>query len=350
MEKIRLEHICKSYNHKTPVINDFNLSIDDGEFVVLLGPSGCGKSTLLRIIAGLEPIDSGTIYLNGKNVNAVQPKDRDIAMVFQNYALYPHMTVYKNISISLELRHMPKQVIQEKVKAVADMLNLTDLLQRKPKQLSGGQMQRVALARAIVREPQLFLMDEPMSNLDAKLRVHTRNEIIKLCQRLKTTTIFVTHDQVEALTMATKIVVMHKGVIQQQGTPEELYEKPENLFVAGFIGTPQMNFLPAVIYGGSLQIGAMHFPTILPDSEVIAGVRPEWMELTPGDTFQVDFIENLGSEKFAYLRSVANPELQVRVKCDMKEQLTRGNTVNLRFSPDHVHVFDAKTERRLPWR
>lgn len=350
MEKLRLEHICKSYNHKTMVINDFNLSIDDGEFVVLLGPSGCGKSTLLRIIAGLEPIDSGTIYLNGKNVNAVQPKDRDIAMVFQNYALYPHMTVYKNISISLELRHMPKQVIQEKVNAVADMLNLTELLQRKPKQLSGGQMQRVALARAIVREPQLFLMDEPMSNLDAKLRVHTRNEIIKLYQRLKTTTIFVTHDQVEALTMATKIVVMHNGVIQQQGTPEELYKKPENLFVAGFIGTPQMNFLPATIRGGNIQIGTMNFPTTLPDGEVTAGIRPEWVELIPGDTFQVDFIENLGSEKFAYLRAVPNPELQVRVKCDMKQAITRGDAAGLRFSPDHVHIFDTGTERRLQWR
>lgn len=350
MEKLRLEHICKSYGQQTAVIRDFNLSVAAGEFVVLLGPSGCGKSTLLRIIAGLESIDGGSIYLDGQRVNDVLPKDRDIAMVFQNYALYPHMTVYKNIAVSLELRHLPQAQIQEKVMAAAQMLDLTDVLTRKPRQLSGGQMQRVALARAIVREPRLFLMDEPMSNLDAKLRVHTRAEIIKLYRRLKTTTIFVTHDQVEALTMATKIVVMKDGTIQQQGTPAELYERPANLFVAGFIGTPQMNFVPARIDGGTVQVLDRRLPTTLPAQDVLVGVRPEWVRVVPGTTFCVDFIENLGSEKFVYLRPAAGGELQIRAKCEMNTSWQAGDAVDVTFDQEHCHVFDKVTERRLTWR
>ena len=347
MEKIRLEHISKSYAKGDPVIGDFSLSIEDGEFVVLLGPSGCGKSTLLRIIAGLEDINQGKIYIDGQDVTDKPPKDRDIAMVFQNYALYPHMTVYKNISISLELKKMPPASIDEKVHHAAQVLAIEDLLPRKPRQLSGGQMQRVALARAIVRQPKVFLMDEPLSNLDAKLRVHTRAEIIKLYQRLGTTTVFVTHDQVEALTMATKIVLLKDGAIQQTGTPEELYDHPVNMFTAAFIGTPQMNFLPAALDQGQLTLLGRTCPLDRPAQPVMAGLRPEALSLAEGTTYTVDFVENLGSEKYAYLDAPATRDGKICVKCPARSTIRSGDQYDLHFNLEDCHLFNADSGQRL---
>ena len=247
MASLNLEHIYKKYPNGFEAVKDFNLDIEDKEFIIFVGPSGCGKSTTLRMIAGLEDISSGTLKIDGKVMNDVEPKDRDIAMVFQNYALYPHMTVYDNMAFGLKLRKAPKDEIDKMVRNAAKILDLTNLLDRKPKALSGGQRQRVAMGRAIVRNPKVFLMDEPLYNLDAKLRVQMRSEIAKLHQRLGTTIIYVTHDQTEAMTLGTRIVVMKDGVIQQVDTPQNLYEKPQNLFVAGFMGSPQMNFLDAVV-------------------------------------------------------------------------------------------------------
>lgn len=345
MEKIRMEHIRKCYTKGDAVIEDFSLAIDEGEFVVLLGPSGCGKSTLLRIIAGLEDIDAGAVYIDGSKVNDVSPKDRDIAMVFQNYALYPHMTVYKNIAISLQLRHLARAVIDEKVRQTARSLDLEGVLDRKPRELSGGQMQRVALARAIVRQPKVFLMDEPLSNLDAKLRVHTRAEIIKLYQRLGTTTIFVTHDQVEALTMATQIVLLNEGRVQQQGTPEELYDRPVNLFVAGFIGTPQMNFFSGRICRGQAELLQRRFPVEAPDQDIIGGLRPEAVTLVPGSAFTVDFIENLGSEKYAYLKDHNGQTATVR--CRSGKPVRIGMTFDLDFAELDCHLFNRDSQQRI---
>lgn len=347
MEKLRLSHIYKTYGGGEAVIQDLNLSIEDGEFVVLLGPSGCGKSTILRIIAGLEPIDKGDIYLNGKSITDASPKDRDMAMVFQNYALYPHMTVYENIAVSLELRHVKKSMIQDKVRQTAQMLDLTDLLDRKPAQLSGGQMQRVALARAIVRQPQLFLMDEPLSNLDAKLRVRTRSEIIKLHQQLKTTTIFVTHDQVEALTMATKIVLFNHGVIQQQGKPEELYDRPANLFTAGFIGSVPMNFLSLPLRSGQVDVLGRVVKTELPDQDVVAGIRPERIQLQDGTDFTVEFVENLGSDQVVHVRPVRGGTDSIQVKCPVERHWKPGDKASLSVEDQHVYLFDPQSGQRL---
>src|SRR5436309_3783756 len=249
MARVQFDHVYKRFN-KVEVVHDINLDILDKEFLVLVGPSGCGKSTLLRMVAGLEDLSEGEILIGDRVVNGVAPKDRDIAMVFQNYALYPHMTVFDNMAFGLKLRHFPKDQISKRVEEAADILGLTPFLKRKPKELSGGQRQRVALGRAIVREAQVFLMDEPLSNLDAKLRVATRAEIIKLHQRIQTTVIYVTHDQVEAMTMGDRIAVLNGGIIQQLGTPQELYEHPSNLFVAGFIGSPAMNFFPGAKIAG----------------------------------------------------------------------------------------------------
>ena len=245
MSSLSLKNICKKYPNGFEAVKDFNLEIEDKEFIIFVGPSGCGKSTTLRMVAGLEDISSGELYIDGKLVNDVEPKDRDIAMVFQNYALYPHMTVYDNMAFGLKLRKVPKDEIDKKVREAAEILDLSALLDRKPKALSGGQRQRVAMGRAIVRKPKVFLMDEPLSNLDAKLRVQMRIEIAKLHQNLGTTIIYVTHDQTEAMTLGTRIVVMKAGIVQQVDTPQNLYEKPANLFVAGFMGSPQMNFLDA---------------------------------------------------------------------------------------------------------
>ena len=247
MSSLSLKNICKKYPNGFEAVKDFNLEIEDKEFIIFVGPSGCGKSTTLRMVAGLEDISSGELYIDGKLVNDVEPKDRDIAMVFQNYALYPHMTVYDNMAFGLKLRKVPKDEIDKKVREAAEILDLSALLDRKPKALSGGQRQRVAMGRAIVRKPKVFLMDEPLSNLDAKLRVQMRIEIAKLHQNLGTTIIYVTHDQTEAMTLGTRIVVMKAGIVQQVDTPQNLYEKPANLFVAGFMGSPQMNFLDATV-------------------------------------------------------------------------------------------------------
>ena len=289
MSKVVLKNIRKTYDNDKTVINNINLEIKDKEFVVLVGASGCGKSTLLRMIAGLEDITAGEIFIGDTKVNNVPPKDRDIAFVFQNYALYPHMTVRENIAFGLKMRKTPKNIIDQKVANAAEILNLEELLDRKPKQLSGGQCQRVALGRAIVRNPKVFLMDEPLSNLDAKLRVQMRSEIKKLHEKLQTTFIYVTHDQTEALTMGDRIVVLNNGNIQQVDTPQNIYNNPQNTFVAGFIGSPQMNF----IAGRDLGL----------DENFLYGVRPEKMLKKDGDiklTVNVEISEMLGSEKIAY--------------------------------------------------
>ncbi len=290
MSSLSLKNICKKYPNGFEAVKDFNLEIADKEFIIFVGPSGCGKSTTLRMVAGLEDISSGELYIDGKLVNDVEPKDRDIAMVFQNYALYPHMTVYDNMAFGLKLRKVPKDEIDKKVREAAEILDLSALLDRKPKALSGGQRQRVAMGRAIVRKPKVFLMDEPLSNLDAKLRVQMRIEIAKLHQNLGTTIIYVTHDQTEAMTLGTRIVVMKAGIVQQVDTPQNLYEKPANLFVAGFMGSPQMNFLDATVKvngsvaslelaGQSIELPAAKSKALIDggyDGKVVTfGIRPE---------------------------------------------------------------------------
>lgn len=310
MSKVVLKDIKKSYDNKKIIINGVNLDIEDKEFLVLVGASGCGKSTILRMIAGLEEISGGELYIGDKKVNNVHPKDRDIAFVFQSYALYPHMTVYENIAFGLKMRKVKKAEIDRKVKEAAKILDLEELLDRKPKQLSGGQRQRVALGRAIVRNPKVFLMDEPLSNLDAKLRVQMRAEIKKLHEKLQTTFIYVTHDQTEALTMGDRIVVLDKGVIQQVDTPENIYNNPANMFVAGFIGSPQINFVTCPILNNTLVFGDMKLELpkevmeiLSNNKKVIIGIRPEDMINPEGNIkmgVSVDMTELLGSEKIAY--------------------------------------------------
>lgn len=310
MSKVVLKDIKKSYDNKKIIINGVSLDIEDKEFLVLVGASGCGKSTILRMIAGLEEISGGELYIGDKKVNNVHPKDRDIAFVFQSYALYPHMTVYENIAFGLKMRKVKKAEIDRKVKEAAKILDLEELLDRKPKQLSGGQRQRVALGRAIVRNPKVFLMDEPLSNLDAKLRVQMRAEIKKLHEKLQTTFIYVTHDQTEALTMGDRIVVLDKGVIQQVDTPENIYNNPANMFVAGFIGSPQINFVTCPILNNTLVFGDMKLELprevmeiLSNNKKVIIGIRPEDMINPEGNIkmgVSVDMTELLGSEKIAY--------------------------------------------------
>ena len=310
MSKVVLKDIKKSYDNKKIIINGVNLNIEDKEFLVLVGASGCGKSTILRMIAGLEEISGGELYIGDKKVNNVHPKDRDIAFVFQSYALYPHMTVYENIAFGLKMRKVKKAEIDRKVKEAAKILDLEELLDRKPKQLSGGQRQRVALGRAIVRNPKVFLMDEPLSNLDAKLRVQMRAEIKKLHEKLQTTFIYVTHDQTEALTMGDRIVVLDKGVIQQVDTPENIYNNPANMFVAGFIGSPQINFVTCPILNNTLVFGDMKLELpkevmeiLSNNKKVVIGIRPEDMINPEGNIkmgVTVDMTELLGSEKIAY--------------------------------------------------
>jgi multiple sugar transport system ATP-binding protein len=366
MAAVTLEHISKKYGEVTAV-NDLNIQIRDQEFLVLVGPSGCGKSTALRMIAGLEEITGGDLYIGDRRVNDVAPKDRDIAMVFQSYALYPHMSVYDNMAFGLKLRKRPKQEIDRRVKEAAELLGLQNLLQRKPKQLSGGQRQRVALGRAIVREPQVFLMDEPLSNLDAKLRVETRAGLIKLHQRLLTTTVYVTHDQTEAMTMGHRIAVLRDGVMQQLDTPQTLYDRPANLFVAGFIGTPAMNFFPGQLTsdgGTDLWVQTSGLKLKVPEMlrsklsgqsgrEIVFGVRPEHIhsrgevrEADPSRTARVNVsvVEPLGSEVFAYL-SANGHEFIARM--DAAAQPRPGETIETVFDTDHLHVFDKETEQAL---
>lgn len=331
MSSVILKNIKKTYDNNKTIINNINLEIKDKEFVVLVGASGCGKSTLLRMIAGLENISSGEIYIDDKLVNNIQPKDRDIAFVFQSYALYPHMTVRENIAFGLKMRKIDKATIDKKVQEAAEILDLTEYLDRKPKQLSGGQRQRVALGRAIVRNPKVFLMDEPLSNLDAKLRVQMRSEIKKLHEKLQTTFIYVTHDQTEALTMGDRIVVLNNGDIQQVDTPDGIYNDPKNTFVAGFVGSPQMNF----IEGKALGL----------DENILYGIRPEKMTNPNGDiklTVNIEISEMLGSEKIAYFNIENN-------KCCAKlpPETKIGQTLNLSINSADLYKFNAKTGERI---
>ncbi|WP_163184175.1 ABC transporter ATP-binding protein [Neobacillus sedimentimangrovi] len=364
MAELKLDHIYKIYDNKVTAVKDFNLHIQDKEFIVFVGPSGCGKSTTLRMIAGLEEISKGDFYIDGKRVNDVAPKDRDIAMVFQNYALYPHMTVYDNMAFGLKLRKFPKDEIDRRVKEAAKILGLEPYLNRKPKALSGGQRQRVALGRAIVRDAKVFLMDEPLSNLDAKLRVQMRAEIAKLHRRLNTTTIYVTHDQTEAMTMATRLVVMKDGVIQQVGAPKEVYEKPENVFVGGFIGSPAMNFLNGKLDDGKFIIG--NHSIIVPEGKMkylreqgyvgksmILGIRPEdihdepvFIEASSGTKInaQVDVAELTGAELMIY-SSIDDQEFVARL--DSRSDVKPGETLELAFDLNKAHFFDADTEVRV---
>ena len=351
MAGLTLKNIKKSYD-KTKIIDGIDLEIKDKEFLVLVGASGCGKSTILRMIAGLEDITSGEIYIGDKKVNNIPPKDRDIAFVFQSYALYPHMTVYENIAFGLKMRKVDKDTIDKKVRDAAEVLDLTDYLDRKPKQLSGGQRQRVALGRAIVREPKVFLMDEPLSNLDAKLRVQMRSQIKKLHQKLQTTFVYVTHDQTEALTMGDRIVVLDKGVIQQIDTPDNIYNNPENTFVAGFVGSPQMNFINGTIVDETLVIADI--PVELTEeqklaigdrTEITVGIRPEDMTTPDGKIrlgVKVDMSEMLGSEKIAYFYIGKS-------KCSVKlpPNFTVDEDLILNIDSENMYFFEKRTGERL---
>jgi len=350
MASVEIRGVRKAFG-ATAVIHGVDVDIEDGEFVILVGPSGCGKSTLLRMIAGLENITGGEIRIGGRVVNDVPPKERDIAMVFQNYALYPHMTVYDNMGFSLKLRNAPKAEIKTRVERAADILGLKALLDRYPRQLSGGQRQRVAMGRAIVRDPQVFLFDEPLSNLDAKLRVAMRTEIKELHQRLETTTVYVTHDQIEAMTMADKIVVMHDGLVEQIGAPLELYDRPDNLFVAGFIGSPAMNFVSGHISGGKVvtQAGAdlplLNAPANSDGKPVIYGIRPEHFHIADdGIPAEVVVIEPTGSETQVVARSGDHD-----IVCVFRERVMPkpGESIRLAPNPRLAHLFDAETGRRI---
>jgi multiple sugar transport system ATP-binding protein len=358
MATVTFDHVFKRYGEVTAVA-DLNLEIGDGEFMVLVGPSGCGKTTSLRMIAGLEEITEGQLLIGDKVVNDVAPKDRDIAMVFQSYALYPHMTVRDNLAFGLKLRKVAKSEIEKRINDAAGILQLEKLLDRKPKELSGGQRQRVALGRAIVREPAVFLMDEPLSNLDAKLRVQTRAEIARLHQRLGTTMVYVTHDQVEAMTMGQRIAVMSDGLLQQVGTPQDLYDHPKNRFVAGFIGSPSMNFIEIPVTAHDLAIGGFTFP--IPEgyresikdagNNVIAGFRPEHLDLGelggPVGTVQgkADVVEYLGNEELLHV-SVGEREIVAIV--DSSHGVRPGDVVNLKLPTEKLHLFHAETGAAVP--
>jgi multiple sugar transport system ATP-binding protein len=366
MAGVRLNHIVKKYaGNDEATVKDFHLDVADKEFLVLVGASGCGKSTTLRMIAGLEEISEGELYIGDRLVNDVAPKDRDIAMVFQSYALYPHMNVYQNMAFGLKLRKFKKADIDARVRDAAKILDIEHLLDRKPKALSGGQRQRVALGRAIVREPQVFLMDEPLSNLDAKLRVAMRAEISKLHKRLETTIIYVTHDQIEAMTMGSRIVVMDKGIIQQADTPEEIYNNPVNMFVAGFIGSPSMNFINGTFTqeGSAVTFKAPGVNVQLPDGkaqmlreqnylgkEVILGIRPEdihdepvFLEASPNTQVNanIEITENLGHEMYLYINGVGPNTIMARV--DARSGFKEGSNVKLAFDMNKVHFFDKET-------
>lgn len=352
MANVTLKNVVKRYDTKT-IIDNVSLDIKDKEFLVLVGSSGCGKSTILRMIAGLEDITSGEIYIGDTCVNNIHPKDRDIAFVFQSYALYPHMTVYENIAFPLKMRNIKKEEIDKKVKEAAEILNLTEYLNRKPKQLSGGQRQRVALGRAIVRQPKVFLMDEPLSNLDAKLRVQMRSEIKKLHEKLQTTFIYVTHDQTEALTMGDRIVVLDKGVIQQAGKPEEIYYNPENTFVGGFLGSPSMNFINCKVQSGTVKFNEKYIVYLTDEQkaligereEVIVGIRPEKMDVINSNynfTVPVEISEMLGSEKIVYFNiNGSKCSAKVDTQKDFDKEIT------LQFNTNDFLFFDVETQRRI---
>ncbi len=365
MSGLSLKHIYKTYEGNVTAVKDFNLEIEDKEFVVFVGPSGCGKSTTLRMIAGLEEITKGELYIGGELKNDVSPKDRDIAMVFQNYALYPHMTVYDNMAFGLKLRKTPKKDIDSKVREAAKILDIEHLLDRKPKALSGGQRQRVAMGRAIVREPKVFLMDEPLSNLDAKLRVQMRTVIAKLHKRLETTFVYVTHDQTEAMTLGTKIVVMKDGIVEQVDSPQQLYKHPANLFVAGFIGSPQMNFIDATVVeeadkmyvtfeGAKIPLSAETTKILKKKSyggkEVIIGIRPEQLDDDPEFIAKhtdaiinatVEVTELMGSETFLYLKK-GKATFTAKVAGSSKAKID--DSIKIALNPDMIHIFDKESE------
>ena len=360
MAGISLKNVQKIYSGNVTAVHKFNLDIKDKEFVVLVGPSGCGKSTTLRMIAGLEDISEGELYIGDRLVNDVQPKDRNIAMVFQNYALYPHMTVFENMAFGLKLRKVPKDEIKRKVEEVAGILDITHLLNRKPKALSGGQRQRVALGRAMVRNPDVFLLDEPLSNLDAKLRTTMRSEIIKLHRRLDATFVYVTHDQTEAMTMGDRIVVMKDGHIQQVDTPQRLFNFPANVFVAGFIGSPQMYFINSKVvkyenkyfieFSGSLMSVPQRFMNKIKDyenKEVIMGVRPEDIIIEEKSEVRasVDIMEVMGSEAYVYLK--LNDGSKLIAKTGSGVNFNVGDEVGIKANPDKIHIFDKETEKSI---
>ena len=393
MAGVRFEQVTKWYSESAPVIKDLSLEVRDAEFLALVGPSGCGKSTALRMIAGLEDISAGDLYIGEQRVNDIAPKDRDVAMVFQNYALYPHMTVFDNMAFALKLRRVPGDEIERRVRRAAQMLAITDYLTRKPRALSGGQRQRVALGRALVRDPQVFLLDEPLSNLDAKLRVATRAEISRLHQATGTTFVYVTHDQVEAMTMGDRIAVFNAGVIQQLGAPRDLYERPANLFVAGFIGSPAMNLFRArlvrregavavMVGDGADGAGATAAAWALPSlsaelagqatadgRDVLVGVRPEGLRLADDAsdntiTGIVDVVEHLGAEQYVYLRvpgavtgdvvdmgdgdaSGAEETRTSIARLPAEARVTVGERLRLSVDPAALHIFDPTTTRRL---
>jgi len=367
MADLQLKNIYKRYPGGVTAVSDFSIDIADKEFIILVGPSGCGKSTTLRMIAGLEEISDGELHIGGQLVNDIAPKDRDIAMVFQNYALYPHMTVYDNMAFGLKLRKMPKEEIKRRVDEAARILDISHLLDRKPKALSGGQRQRVALGRAIVREPKVFLLDEPLSNLDAKLRAQIRTELAKLHKKLQTTFIYVTHDQVEAMTMGTRIVVMKDGFVQQIDTPQNLYNKPSNLFVAGFMGSPQMNFITATLakkgedysldFGShSIKLPAAKVTEELKGyegKEVVMGIRPEdihdqevYLTSMPEGIVNADVevVEMMGAETYVYFVVDGN-NATARVKSSSTIQ--SGDSVKLVFDVNKIHIFDKETEKTI---
>ena len=363
MASVTLEHVKKVYDNKVEVVHDFNLEIKDKEFIVFVGPSGCGKSTTLRMVAGLEEISGGELYIDGKLMNDVAPKDRDIAMVFQNCALYPHMTVYDNMAFSLKLRHTPKDEIDKKVREAAEILDITQYLERKPKALSGGQRQRVAIGRAIVRDPKVMLMDEPLSNLDAKLRNEMRAEIIKLRQRINTTFMYVTHDQTEAMTLGDRIVIMKDGYIQQIGTPQDVFNHPANLFVAGFIGMPVMNFFDAQLTREGdkffVEIGGLKV-RLSEDKEerllkndvqsqaITLGVRPEHTDVSDkGIAARVDVSEMMGSSVHLHVNADGRDVIIIVPTIDMKGNYNIGDTVHFTFDGKVAHVFSKETDKNL---
>jgi multiple sugar transport system ATP-binding protein len=360
MATVTFDHMVKRYAGDVLAVNDLNLEVADGEFLVLVGPSGCGKTTALRCVAGLEEITEGRLLIGDRVVNDVPAKDRNIAMVFQSYALYPHMSVFDNLAFGLKLRKTPKEDIKRRVDEAAGILGLERLLDRKPKALSGGQRQRVALGRAIVREPAVFLMDEPLSNLDAKLRVETRANIARLHQRLGTTTVYVTHDQVEAMTMGDRIAVMRDGLLQQVGTPQGLYDRPANVFVAGFIGSPAMNFATATIRDGGMTMGNIQLGMSgrLNDmirgraqgSSVLLGFRPEHLDLIEAGEAalhipaKVDVVEYLGNEELLHAQ-IEGAEIVALVPSD--RQVAAGTSVEFTVPADKLHLFDPETEKSL---
>lgn len=350
MASVTFDSVTRRYpGADRPALDALDLSVDDGEFMVLVGPSGCGKTTTLRMLAGLEPVDAGRIYIGTDDVTVTDPGQRDIAMVFQNYALYPHMTVAQNMGFALKVAKTPKAEIRTRVSDAARLLGLQAHLDRKPKDLSGGERQRVAMGRAIVRRPQVFLMDEPLSNLDAMLRVQTRNQVAELQRRLGITTVYVTHDQVEAMTMGDRVAVLRDGVLQQCAPPRELYRRPANVFVAGFIGSPAMNLFTVPVVDGAVSIGGHTLPLpreIAPSgTELVIGVRPEHLVLDDGGVdFDVDLVEELGADTYVYGRFIESdgaPARPVTARVAGDKSVRRGDRVRLRPDPEHVHFFGA---------